>query len=225
MDVPTSPGSKQQGAAETTRVLTVIGRPAIRSAIRYGLSGIRRVEIVGEVVSWQEMLTTVARIKPDVILVGAKILVEIPAGPKNQEGRIPLLVLMPEPQSAFLAAAIDIGARGYVLEDAEPVEIAAALRSAATGHTQWAAADHLHAYHWQQLVGSRWRSLTDRERHVLELIATGMDTASIANATSLTPKTIEHHTSHILEKLDLASRLQAALWYNREIPLLLRTDF
>ncbi|MCB0201498.1 MAG: response regulator transcription factor [Anaerolineae bacterium] len=205
-------------------MLVVIGRPAVRSGIKQGLSEDPGIEIVGEAVDCQEWPATAAELRPDVALVGAPVLAQVPAPPPDADTRTPVLAAMPEYRDAYLSVAVDAGALGYVLEDIDPTEIAAALHRVAAGQAQWSRDDRVRARHWQETVGQRWRNLTERERAVLRLLARGMDTRAIANTLTLAPKTVENYIGRILDKLALESRAQAVVWYLEELPPSIRGD-
>jgi DNA-binding NarL/FixJ family response regulator len=109
------------------------------------------------------------------------------------------------------------GAAGYLLKDAQPAELLAAIRAAHTGGTP------LHPRAAARLVGELRRpspaeelELTARERDVLELIARGLPNKAIARRLSLSEKTVKAHVSAILRKLDVTDRTQAALRAVRE---------
>lgn len=218
METQTPSEGKIQARGNAVRVLIVIGRPTVRSGIKQGLSKAPGIEIVGEAADWQEWLTASSQLTPDVALVGVRLLTQMPSQPSRSGRRAPFLVAMPEYLDAYLSLAVEAGALGYVLEDVDPLETAAALRLAATGQAQWTREDRALARRWQENVGLRWRSLTEREREVLHLLAKGMNTTEIANALILAPKTVEHHVNHILEKLALKSRTQAVIWYLEGLP-------
>lgn len=213
---------KMQAKGKAVRVLVVIGRPAIRSGIKQGLSEAPGIEIVGEAAGWQEWLAAASELRPDVVLVGAPVLTQVPSPPPDADTRAPMLAAMPEYHDAYLSLAMEAGALGYVLEDLDPAEIAAALQRVAAGQSQWSSEDRARARRWQATVGRRWRNLTERERAVLCLLARGMDTRAIANTLTLAPKTVENYIGRILDKLALESRAQAIVWYLEELPASVR---
>ncbi len=218
METQTASEAKKQTRGKAVRVLIVIGRPKVRFAIKQGLAAAPGIEIVGEATDWQGWLVAASELTPDVALVGAPVLTQFPSPSSDSTKSTPLLAAMPEYLDAYLSLAVDAGALGYVLEDANPLEIAAALRLAATGQAQWASEDRICARRWHEDVGLRWRSLTEREREVLRLLAKGMDTAAVANALILTPKTVEHPLSHGLEKRARGAGGPAGLGYPEELP-------
>ena len=113
-------------------------------------------------------------------------------------------------------AALEAGAAGYLLKDAEADELAAAIRAAYRGevHLDPAVARKL----TQSLVAPAHTisALTAREREVLVLVAKGQSNHEIADALLISERTARTHVSNILSKLGLPSRTQAALWAVRE---------
>lgn len=213
-----------QAKGKAVRVLIVIGRPAVRSGIKQGLAGAPGIEIVGEAAGWQEWLAAASELRPDVALVGAPVLAQFLSPPPGADTRTPMLAVMPEYRDAYLAVSINTGALGYVLEDVDPMEIAAALHRVAAGQSQWSNEDRARARRWQEDVGLRWRNLTERESAVLRLLAKGMDTRAVADALTLAPKTVENYIGRILDKLALKSRAEAVVWYLEELPASIRGE-
>jgi DNA-binding NarL/FixJ family response regulator len=119
-------------------------------------------------------------------------------------------------EEAKVRAALEAGAAGYLLKDAQADEVAAAIRAAAAGecHLDPAAAKLLAA----SLRAPRPAAdtLTAREREVLTLIAEGKTNRQIARQLNVTERTARTHVSNILAKLQLTSRTQAALWAVQE---------
>jgi DNA-binding NarL/FixJ family response regulator len=115
-------------------------------------------------------------------------------------------------------AALQAGAIGYILKDAEADEVAAAIRAAHRGEVYLAAAAarQLARSLRDPKPGTDRESLTDRERQVLVLVATGASNKAIGHELSISERTARTHVSNILVKLGLGSRTQAALWAIRE---------
>jgi DNA-binding NarL/FixJ family response regulator len=120
-------------------------------------------------------------------------------------------------QADLVHGALQAGAAGYLLKDAEADEVAAAIRAACRGEV------HLDPAIAKQLTRSLMtpkpqtvNSLTDREREVLVLVAKGLSNQQIADALVISERTARTHVSNILGKLGVASRTQAALLAIRE---------
>lgn len=214
------------GRRLATRVVITDTRQVLRAGYARHLSTVAGIEVVGETPDLDQLRTAAEHLRPDAVMASIALLAPLwlrPAAQRREAGiPQPLLVAMPEAHDAYLAVAIWAGARGYVLEDTSPTELARALRLVAAGQGTWSADDRCRALRWQEEVGRPWRSLTEREREVMRVLARGMSNAAIADATALTPKTVEHHISRILSKLGQASRTQAVVWYYEQFPANLR---
>ena len=115
---------------------------------------------------------------------------------------------------ARIMDALDAGAIGYMLKDAEPEEIYRGVRAAARGESP------LDPKAAQALIAARATrppdvELTDRERDVLALIAEGRANKVIARRLGISEKTVKNHVTRILQALDVTDRTQAALWAQR----------
>jgi DNA-binding NarL/FixJ family response regulator len=119
-------------------------------------------------------------------------------------------------EEAKVRAALEAGATGYLLKDADAPEVAAAIRAAMAGqlHLDPGAAKALAAA--LRAPRSAADTLTAREREVLTLIATGCSNRQIGRHLGVAERTARTHVSNILTKLGLASRTQAALWAVKE---------
>jgi DNA-binding NarL/FixJ family response regulator len=117
---------------------------------------------------------------------------------------------------AKIRAALQAGAAGYLLKDADAPEVATAIRTAVAGevHLDAAAAKALTAS--LRTPSSAVTGLTSRERDVVVLIAQGGTNRQIAARLGVTERTARTHVSNILRKLGLASRTQAAMWAVKE---------
>jgi DNA-binding NarL/FixJ family response regulator len=113
-------------------------------------------------------------------------------------------------------AALAAGAAGYLLKDADPEEVATAIRAAAAGevHLDAAVARQLTRRMAAPQIGLN--SLTAREREILTLVAQGHSNREIADRLVISERTARTHVSNVLTKLQLASRTQAALLAIRE---------
>ncbi len=130
----------------------------------------------------------------------------------------PALILTMSDSEADLAAALRAGVRGYLLKDMEPDEVIAAIGRAARGELTVAPAMTLKLAQMLQ-PGSKptdragmLASLTEREREILDHVARGQSNKSIARALDISHDTVKLHVRHILAKLTLSSRVEAAVF-------------
>jgi DNA-binding NarL/FixJ family response regulator len=214
------------GSCPTVQVLIADTREVLRAGYSRNLSMVPGIQVVGETPDLDQLRKAAGYVRPDAVMTSIALLIplwsEQAAQRKDASIQQPLLVTMSEVHDAYLAVAAWAGAGGYVLEDASPRELAETLRRIAARQTTWSDKDRWRAQRWQEEVGRPWRSLTQRERDVMRVLAKGMSNAAIAEATTLTPKTVEHHISRILNKLGVTSRVQAVVWYLEEFPPSLR---
>jgi DNA-binding NarL/FixJ family response regulator len=209
------------------RVLVVDDHKVVRRGLRGFLDGEADLEVVGEARDGGEALDELARLdaadrRPDVVLMdlemepvdGIAATRLIKAGYDDVE----IVALTSFDDEERVHAALDAGASGYILKDADADDVAAAVRAAHRGQLQLDATVARRLM--TSLPGSPGRDLaerlTDREREILRLVGAGKANKEIAAELVITERTARTHVSNILRKLGLASRTQAALWAVRE---------
>jgi DNA-binding NarL/FixJ family response regulator len=116
----------------------------------------------------------------------------------------------------LVLAALDAGAIGYLLKDAEPEELLRGIRAAASGESPLAPRAAA------ALLADRGRAassdgLTPREREVLELVGEGLANKQIARRLSISEKTVKAHLTSVFQRLGVGSRTEAALWARRNL--------
>jgi DNA-binding NarL/FixJ family response regulator len=119
---------------------------------------------------------------------------------------------------AYLAAMIAAGVAGFMVKEEAPERIVEAVRRAAQGEVLFGEEHLARAHRWQEQVGARWESLTEREREVLRLLVEGLDNRAIAEGLCVVTRTVEQHVTNVLSKLGVASRLEAAVWVRDHVP-------
>lgn len=130
----------------------------------------------------------------------------------------PALILTMSDSEADLAAALRAGVRGYLLKDMEPEEVIGAIERAARGEITFAPAMTVKLAQLLQAgtTGNQRKSLldslTDRERQILDHLARGESNKAIARALDISHDTVKLHVRHILSKLNLSSRVEAAVF-------------
>jgi DNA-binding NarL/FixJ family response regulator len=191
----------------------------VRRGLRGFLELIPEFEVVGEAENGREAVSAAVRLTPDVILMDL-VMPEMDglaaiAAIKAEHPEIEIVAVTSFIEEEKVTSALEAGASGYLLKDADAEEVAAAIRAAFNGevHLDPAVA---------RLLAQRLRSkrsddepvepLTQREKEVLAQLARGASNKEIAYELSITERTARTHVSNILGKLALASRTQAALW-------------
>jgi DNA-binding NarL/FixJ family response regulator len=114
----------------------------------------------------------------------------------------------------LILAAIDAGAVGYLLKDAEPDELLKGIKAAAQGESPLAPKAA------QAVISARARSeaepgLSPREEEVLVLVASGKANKQVARSLDISEKTVKAHLSNIFQRIGVTDRTQAALWAER----------
>lgn len=198
------------------RVLIVDDHGVVRQGLRMYLSLEGDVEIVGEGRNGEEALALAQRLKPDVVLMDLLMPVmdgiKATAAIRREMPDVEVIALTSVLEDAAVAEAVRVGAVGYLLKDTESAELVRAIRAAASGQV------YLTPVALERLmrdVGapqSLQEPLTAREIDVLRLLAQGRSNREISQALSITDQTVKSHVSHILRKLGVCSRTQAALY-------------
>ena len=208
------------------RVFVVDDHTVVRRGLRAYLESVEDMEVVGEAADGQEALTAIAALvaaggSPDVVLMDLLMPgmdgVTATAAIAERHPEVNVVAMTSFTQADKVHGALEAGAAGYLLKDAEADEVAAAIRAARRGEV------HLDAAVARQLTRSlvaprpqTVQALTDREREVLVLVARGLSNQQIADALGISERTARTHVSNILGKLGVASRTQAALLAIRE---------
>ena len=202
------------------RVLIVDDHTLARQGIRGVLQMSEDVLVVGEAMDGGQAVEQALLLQPDVVLMDLQM-----PGVDGMEGLRRMRVRMPEVPVVILTTfqteqavmeALAAGARGFLLKDADPVELLAAVRAAQRGETLLSpfVTDHL-----VSLASGQTRAagasrdpneLNEREREVLQLLAQGARNKEIANALFIATKTVEYHLSNIFSKLGVSNRTEAA---------------
>jgi DNA-binding NarL/FixJ family response regulator len=208
------------------RVLLVDDHAVVRRGLRGFLELLDDVDVVGEADNGREGVEAATRLTPDVVLMDL-VMPELDGigAITAIKGVLPeteIVALTSFIEEEKVTAALEAGASGYLLKDAEADDVAAAIRAAYHGevHLDPAVA---------RLLAQRMRArkepepvepLTEREKEVLGLVGKGLANKEIAYRLGITERTARTHVSNILGKLGLASRTQAALWAveNKLIP-------
>jgi len=200
------------------RVVVVDDHAVVRTGLEQLLAGFADVEVVGSAGGGEEAVEVVADRTPDVVLMdlsmpevdGIEATRRIAA--RTPEARVVIFTSFSERDR--ILSAIDAGAIGYLLKDAEPEEVHRGIQAAARGESPLATKAA------QAVVAARIesrpaRELTEREREVLVLVATGLANKQIARRLGIAEKTVKTHLTNLFQRLGVADRTQAALWAER----------
>ncbi|MBD2741928.1 response regulator transcription factor [Coleofasciculus sp. FACHB-1120] len=194
----------------TIRVLVVDDHPVVRQGLVGMLEEVPDILVVGQAGNGQEALAVFRQEQPDATLMDLRmpqmdgvaaitaICTEFPAAR--------IIVLTTYEGDEDIYQGLRAGAKGYLLKDAEPEELLAAIRTVHKGQK-----------HIPPQVGAKLLErmtspeLSDRELEVLQLITTGKSTQVISKALHITERTVNFHINHILSKLGVEDRTQAVI--------------
>jgi two-component system nitrate/nitrite response regulator NarL len=181
-------------------------------------------EVVGEASSGLEGIELVQQSSPDVVLIdlNMKGLNGIETLRRFKEMGTPakFVVLTVSDAEDNLLEALRAGADGYLLKDMDPEDLCANLIKVAAGMTviQDSLTDILKQALIDPKVGRNDEnvSLTDREKEILQCLADGLNNKTIARKLGISDTTVKVHIKHLLSKLKLTSRLEAAVWAHKK---------
>jgi DNA-binding NarL/FixJ family response regulator len=201
------------------RLLLAEDHPVVRAGLERLLANEDDIELVGAARNGEEAVELADRIRPDVVLMDLSMPVMdgIEATSrivKAHDGAVSVVVLTSFSDRDEIIAALDAGASGYLLKDAEPHELLAGVRAAARGEAPLApkAAREVLATRAQERPSE---GLSERERDVLRLLVQGLANKRIARELGISEKTVKAHLTHIFQRIGVTDRTQAALWAQR----------
>lgn len=193
------------------RLILVDDHPVVRHGLRGMLEAEPDLTVVGEASSGPEGVALAAESRPDIVLMDlrmpggdgveatARIIATVPG--------VRVLVLTTYESDRDILRAIEAGAGGYLLKDASPAELAAAVRAAARGET--VLAPSVASTLVRQVRSPAPPALSAREAQVLGLVAQGLTNADIGRALFITEATVKTHLLRTFAKLEVADRTAA----------------
>ncbi len=204
----------------TVHLLVADDSRAVRTGLKALLKAVEDVRLVGEAVGGEEAIRLAERLQPDVILMDLQMPdvngIEATRQIVGTSPHIAVLVLTMYDDDDSVFAAMQAGARGYLLKGASKSEMLRAIRDVAGGAAIFspAIARRMMNYFSQiqnQPAAYAFPELTRREHEVLKLMAQQQTNQEIAAALSLSSKTVRNYTSNIFAKLQVADRAGAIL--------------
>ena len=205
-----------------TRVIVADDHDVVRSGFRSLLAD-SDIEVVAEATTGNVVLDLISEHKPDLVILD----VRMPNGDGLQTlGRIkldhpdlPVLMLSTYDNPTYIARAVALGASGYVLKSDPLDRLLDSIQRAAAGETIWTR-DELRkvtgALTAPRVMTDVEAPLTQRESEVLHQLALGLTNKEIAKALSISYETVKEHVQHILRKIGVSDRTQAAVWAVRK---------
>lgn len=197
------------------RVLIVEDHPVVQAGLKELLSAAGDIEVIGAASDGAEGVEMVGTLKPDVILMDISMPVmdgiEATRRISEAEPDANIVILTSFSDQKGILAALDAGAIGFLLKDAEPDELFRGVRAAAAGESLLAPTAA------RALLRSRRehdgpQELTGREREVLGLVAQGLPNKLIARRLEISEKTVKTHLTSIYRRIGVGSRTEAVVW-------------
>jgi NarL family two-component system response regulator LiaR len=202
----------------TIRVLIADDHPVVRQGLRTFLETVDGIEVVGEATDGSEAVDRTAQLTPDVVLMDLGMPnvdgIEATRRIVDGDGTAKVIALTSFATDDKVFPAIRAGAVGYLLKEAEPSELAEAIRKVHRGEPilHPSVAERLMREVAAGTPRAHRTDLTRRELEVLRLIARGMSNREIGRELEVAEKTVKTHVSNVLSKLGLSDRTQAALY-------------
>ena len=203
------------------RVVLADDHAMVRHGLQQLLSADDDIEVVATAQDGAEAVEVVARTRPDVVLMDLQMPdvdgVEATRRIVEGESDSQVVVLTSFSDRERIIAALDAGAVGYLLKDAEPQDLLDGIRAAARGESP------LHPRAARELLAARSLSsvqppaveLTPRETEVLTLVRQGLANKQIARRLGISERTVKAHLTSTFQRIGVVDRTQAALWAER----------
>ncbi len=216
-------------------VVIVDDQPLVRSGYRAILGCYDDIEVVAEATNGQEAIEMVSEHHPSVVLMdirmttmnGIEATRQITSNPDNANTRV--LVMTTFDLDEYVFEALRAGAGGFLLKDAEPDDIAEAIRTVADGNALIQPSVMKRLVHkfvdpkTGQARDPRTAKnealadpLTEREQEILDLVAQGLSNVEIGEKLFISPATVKTHVSRVMQKTDCHSRAQLVVYYNKK---------
>ena len=211
----TSPPEQQP---TVIRVVIVDDHAVLRAGLEQLLAGEPDLEVVGRAAGGEEAVETVRQTRPDVVLMDLQMPgVDGVAATRRivEEQLADVLVLTSYSDAERILGALDAGALGYLLKDADPEEVLRGVRAVARGESP------INPRAARELLGVRRTAspatadLTPRESEVLALVRSGLANKQIARRLGISERTVKAHLTSVFQRIGVVDRTQAALWAER----------
>jgi DNA-binding NarL/FixJ family response regulator len=200
------------------RVVIVDDHAVLRAGLEQLLGGEPDLEVVGTASDGAEAVVLVRELRPDVVLMDLQMTGVDGVSATRQivgEDLADVLVLTSYSDAERIVGALDAGALGYLLKDADPDEVLRGIRAVARGESP------INPRAARGLLGARRSSssaaadLTPREREVLALVRQGLANKQIARRLGISERTVKAHLTSTFQRIGVVDRTQAALWAER----------
>ncbi len=213
-DAPMRP----EGSLEKIRVLIADDHTILRAGLKIMLNAQPDIETIGEASDGKQAITEAERLAPDVVIMDITMPecngIEATRQIKRMFPDVRVLILTMHENEEYLFETLRAGAAGYMLKEAADTELISAIRVVSSGRFYLApsaqsmlVSDYLQRVHTGEERDS-YSALTEREREILKLVAEGLTNSQIGELLFISPKTVDTHRTHVMDKLNLHSRAE-----------------
>jgi DNA-binding NarL/FixJ family response regulator len=193
------------------RVFLADDHKLVRAGFRAMLNNLKNVEVIGETGDGREALEMIQKLKPDVAFVDITMPgltgLEVARRISSEMSGVRIIIVSMHTAEDYIGRAVRAGVSGYVLKNADPVELELAIRAAMKGeiYLSPAVSKSLVTEYSRRVAEDKTLEdrLTERQREVLQLIAEGQNTKDMAVRLNVSIKTIETHRKQLMERLDI----------------------
>lgn len=197
------------------RVLLADDHPIVRDGIRNMLADSIGIEVVGEAEDGEEAYQKVLDLTPDVLLLDMELPkisgVDLTRRLVEEGARVKILALSSYSDRGYISEMLALGASGYLIKDEVPKNILNAIRGVAQGEQGWVSREVAAILSQMAFQDQYSDDLTEREMEVLAHVVEGKTNREIAYDLEISEKTVEKHLNNIFEKLNVRSRVEAAV--------------
>jgi DNA-binding NarL/FixJ family response regulator len=207
----------------TVRLLIADDHVVVRAGLKSLLDDVFDIDIVADAADGEEAIRLARRHRPDVVLLdvrmpgadGLAVLGQL----RTELPGLAVVMFSSYDNPTYIARAVALGAAGYLVKNASRDDIIGAIRRAAAGEALWSREGLRRvtgALSTPRAPTELDAPLTKRESEVLKQLALGLSNKEIAQALEISYETVKEHVQHILRKLAVADRTQAAVWAVRK---------
>lgn len=211
---------------KSIRVLVADDHSVVRKGLRFLLETLDDVQVVGEAGDGMEAIRLAEETSPSILVMDIAMPrlngIDAAAQVIRKFPETSVILLSMHSDEEYLVRALNIGVRAYILKDSAEDDLVHAIRAVNNGQSYFSPAiaqalaeDYVRQMRSRQLEDS-YELLTERERHILQLLAEGRSNKDVAAVLGLSPYTVETHRTHIMRKLNLHSTAEIVLYAVRK---------